>query len=65
MTVGAAMAEPPGKGEFETFYVGQLPRMLRYCAMLGLSLYAAQDVILWRSIIGSGLVRVQAGIIAE
>jgi len=38
------MAEPEGRGEFGAFYACQLPRMLRYCAMLGLSLHAAQDV---------------------
>jgi RNA polymerase sigma factor (sigma-70 family) len=44
MTAGMGMTEPAGKGEFEGFYACQLPRLLRYCAMLGLSWHAAQDV---------------------
>jgi RNA polymerase sigma factor (sigma-70 family) len=44
MTVGTDTAEAAWGGEFEAFYARQLPRMLRYCLMLGLPSHAAQDV---------------------
>lgn len=40
----AGVVEVTWGAEFEAFYARQLPRMLRYCMMLGLPVQAAEDV---------------------
>jgi RNA polymerase sigma factor (sigma-70 family) len=44
VTAKAAMPGLAQDPEFEAFYADQLPRLLRYCAMLSLSQHAAQDI---------------------